>query len=141
MRLRWAKSISTFFRSRRDDIGVGLCDVPGHVAGAFVDRAQDLAGRRVGAALRFQRAGVAVELAGAVAHEAFGVDTVATNAERAPILVKLLAARTGVEIAAVIIAEVGAAEGAVAALGFVEDRICGSIPRSCTSQARFSAEP
>jgi len=87
-----------------------------------VDRAQDFASRRVGRALRLQRASVAVELAGAVAPEAFGVDTVATNAEGASILAKLLPARAGVEIAGVVIGEVGAAEGAVAALRFVEDR-------------------
>ena len=122
MRLRWAKSISTFFRSRLEvTYGVGLRDVPGHVAGALVDRAQDLAGRRVWAALRLQRAGVAIELAGAVAHEAFGIDTLAVDAEGAAILVELLPARAGVAIAGVVIGEVGAAEGAVAALGFVED--------------------
>ena len=33
--------------SPRDDIGVGLRDVPGHVAGTLVDRAQDFAGAGV----------------------------------------------------------------------------------------------
>lgn len=41
-------------------------------------------------------ASVAVELAGAVAHEAFAVDAVATNAERAPLLAKPLSARADV---------------------------------------------
>jgi len=108
--------------SPRGDKGVGLGDVPGHVAGALMDRAQDLASRRVGAALRRQRTGIAVELAGAVAHEALGIDALATKAEAPAILVKLLPARAGVEIAGVVVAEVGAAEGAVAALGFVGHR-------------------
>jgi hypothetical protein len=53
-------------------------------------------------------------LAGAVAHEALVVDAVARLGEGAPILPELLTGRTDVEVALVVIGEVGALEGAVA---------------------------
>ena len=123
MRLRCANSISTFFRcAARGDVGVGGGDVAGHVAGALVDRAQDLAGRRVRAAARLESAGVAVELAGAVAHQPVLIDERARHPVDLLALPQLLAARTGVEIAPVVVGEVGPLEGAVAPLGLVEDR-------------------
>ena len=50
----------------RDEVFRCLGDASGHVAGSLVDAADDLPIRRVGAALRFQRTGSAVGLAGAV---------------------------------------------------------------------------
>lgn len=58
----------------RGRVGVGEAEVPGHVAGAFVDRPQDLVSRLFWGALRPACAGVAVGLAGAVPHEAVGID-------------------------------------------------------------------
>lgn len=72
IRLRWAKSISTFFRSQRDEVLRCLGDASSHVAGSLMDAADDLPIRRVGAAFRFQRAGGAVGLAGAV-NDGFGL--------------------------------------------------------------------
>ena len=65
----------------RGGIGVGGRDIASHVASALVDRAEDLARRRPGAAAWLESAGVAVALAGAVAHEAFVVDAVAWLSE------------------------------------------------------------
>ena len=70
----------------------------------------------------FKCAGVAVELAGAVAHQAVLVDERARHPIGLLALPEFLAARAGVEIAAVVVGEVGPLEGAVAALGLVEDR-------------------
>jgi len=58
----------------RRGVGIGGGDIAGHVARAFVDRAQDLAGRCVRTAARLESARIAVELAGAIAHEALLVD-------------------------------------------------------------------
>ena len=97
-------------------------DIAGHVAGALVDRAQDLAGWRVRAAVRLEGAGVAVELAGAIAHQAVLVDERARHPIDLLALTQLLATRAGVEVSSVVVGEVGPLEGAVAALGLVEDR-------------------
>ncbi len=52
IRLRWANSISTFFRCRRDsNIGIGERNSPRLVASCFMDRAHDLACRHVGRAI------------------------------------------------------------------------------------------
>ena len=50
----------------RDEVLRCLGDASSHVAGSLMDAADDLPIRRVGAAFRFQRAGGAVGLAGAV---------------------------------------------------------------------------
>lgn len=50
----------------RDEVFRCLDHAPGHIAGGLMDATNDLPIRRVGAALRFQRAGSAVGLAGAV---------------------------------------------------------------------------
>ena len=49
-------------------------DVARHLAGAFVDRAQDPALRLLRAALRLQWAGIAIRLAGAIAHHVVFID-------------------------------------------------------------------
>ena len=49
-------------------------DVARHLPSTLVDRAGDLAGGCVGTAPRLQRAGVAVMLAGAVAHHPIRID-------------------------------------------------------------------
>ncbi len=56
-----------------------------------------------------------------IAHQAVLIDEQALGSIDLLALPQLLPARADVEIAGVIIGEVGAAEGAVAALGFVED--------------------
>lgn len=76
-----------------------------------------------------------------VEDEAFTIDAVSRHREGAPKLPKLMAARADVEITIMIVDEVGTAESAVPALGFSKHGPSGSIPRSCTSQAGFSAEP
>ncbi len=67
MRFRCANRISIFLRSRRD---CSKASVPakrtGNVSGVLVDVARDLARWHLRTALRFERAYVAVELAGAI---------------------------------------------------------------------------
>src|SRR3954454_1297830 len=106
----------------RSDVGISGGDIAGHVASAFMDRTQDLAGWSVRTADGLQAAVVAVQLAGAIAQEAPVIDAVPGRGEVAAILPELLAPRTGVEVASVIVGEVGPLEGAVAALGLIEDR-------------------
>jgi hypothetical protein len=45
-------------------------------------------------------------------------------------LPQLLSTGTGIEIAAMVVGEVGPLEGAVLALGLSKTGMCGSIPRS-----------
>lgn len=110
----------------RGDVGIGGGDVARYVAGALGDRAQKVAGRFFRTAARLQGAGFAVALARPVAHEAFTIDAVAWHREGAAELPKFLTARADVEIATMIIGEVGPAEGAVptrSAIGVGRDRL------------------
>ena len=94
-----------------------------------------------GTAARLQGAGVAVELAGAVAHHAVLIG----QRSRVPIgllpLPQLLAGRADVGVAAVVVGEVGPLKVPSWRSDLSKTGMCGSIPRSWTSQARFSAEP
>ena len=56
-----------------DGVGLGLCNRAGLVASGFVNGARDLACGRVWAALRLERAGLAVVLAREVDHRTFFV--------------------------------------------------------------------
>ena len=96
--------------------------VPRHVPRALADRAQHLAGWPVRAAAGLQRAGAAVVLRGAVAHEASGIDAEAGPRESAPAVQRFLAARAGVETTPVVAGGVRAAEGAVGPPRLAEDR-------------------
>jgi hypothetical protein len=89
---------------------------------AFMDGAQELAGRCDWTAARLERARIAVALAGAIAHEAVLVGALPGRRESAMIFLELLATWTGVEVSPMVIGEVGPLEGAVLAPGFVEDR-------------------
>jgi hypothetical protein len=80
-------------------------------------------------------------LAGAVAHEALLVDAVPRLGEVAPVLPELLASRTGVEIALLIIGEVGPLEDAIAALGLAEDTDVPLDPALVDEPAEIAAEP
>ncbi len=87
-----------------------------------MDRAQDLAGGQSRAAAGLERAGVAIRLAGAIAHQIVPVD------ERGWLLVQLparpqqLSGRADIGVRLGIIVELPAREGAVLALRLVEDR-------------------
>ena len=64
MRLRWAKSISTFLRRCLERSKAG--ERPGHVAGVLVEVARDLASRGVRTAPEFKGTAIAVALAGSI---------------------------------------------------------------------------
>ena len=117
MRLRCANSISIFLRSRREvSVGVGLGDVARHVAGAFVDRARDLAGWRVrsssAASARRRRSRTCWR------------DRAASRrrSPACPLQVSILPAGQTVDVAFVIVGEVLARERAVGARRLVEHR-------------------
>jgi len=83
----------------RDDVGLGLGDGTSLVAGGFIDRAWYLASRSIRAAARLQRAGVAVRLAGAVAHGVVLRRCGPWRGERSSVFLQLLAARADVDVA------------------------------------------
>src|SRR5439155_17155093 len=87
-----------------------------------MDGAQDLAGGRVGTALRLQRTGLAIQLAGAVARHAVLVDERARHSIDFLALPEILSGRADIAVALVVLGEVVARVGAVGALGFVEHR-------------------
>src|SRR5271155_5230291 len=87
-----------------------------------MDGAQKLAGGRVGTALRLQRTGLAIQLAGAVARHAVLVDERAWHSIDFLALPEFLAGRADIAVAFVVIGKVVTREGAVGALGFVEHR-------------------
>src|SRR5260221_13763537 len=87
-----------------------------------MDGARDLARWGVRAALGFQRAGVAVKLAGAVEHRVVLRHTEPWCGERAAMFSELLPRRADVDVAILVVVEVSAGEGPVLALGLVEHR-------------------
>src|SRR4051794_28850736 len=93
-----------------------------HVSRTLVDGAQHLAGWLVRTAAGPQRTDAAVVHAGAVTHEAFWIDAKARPLELAPVVSEFLTVRVDIEVALVVVGEVGAAEGATATLQFVEYR-------------------
>src|SRR5919201_4638079 len=103
-------------------MGGGTRDIARHIAVAFVDGAQDLAGGRVRTAPRLQGTAIAVQLAGAIAHHAVLIDERVRHSIDFLPLPELTASRADVAIALVVIGEVVALVGAVATLGFVEYR-------------------
>ena len=93
-----------------------------HIASAFVDRAQDLAGGRVGTAPRLQHTAIAVQLAGAIAHHPVLIDERARQSVNLLTLPEFLPGRADLAVALVVIGEVVARVGAVSPLGVVEHR-------------------
>src|ERR1700722_15195376 len=125
-----------------DGVGLGLCDCAGLVASGFVNGARDLACGRVWAALRLERAGLAVVLAREVDHRAFFGHSVAWLRERAMIFPQLFAAGANIAVALRIEGEVGSRERAPSVRSALSISFtCGSIPRSSTSHPIISAEP
>ena len=72
--------------------------------------------------MRLERTGVAVDLAGAVAHHPVLIDERPQRPIDLLALPKLLAGRAGVGIGLMIVGELGPAECAVASLRLIEDR-------------------
>ncbi len=68
--------------ARRPAISLGAHKPLRIVAGVLVDIARDLARRRVGAALMFERARIAIGLAGAIKARVAGVDPAGENSSR-----------------------------------------------------------
>src|ERR1700746_59662 len=87
-----------------------------------MDGAWNLARRGPRTASGFQRAGVAVELAGAIEHQVVFRHANSWHGERSTMLSQLLPGRADIGIAFLIIGEVGAREGPIAALRLVEHR-------------------
>ncbi len=92
----------------------GAGERPGNVSGVFMDVARDLARWFLWAALRFERANIAVELAGTI-QKCFAL--VHCTARPEP-----LSARAVVDVACRIISKVAAREGAILSLRLVEHR-------------------
>ena len=88
------------------DVGVGLGDVAGEVPGPFMDRAGDLARRRVGAAAALKGAGVTVGLAGPISVGVVRWNVGMIDAEGPSIALELLAFRAVIEVGLVIEGEV-----------------------------------
>ena len=93
---------------------LGLHLAPRHVARIFVDVACHIARRLLGAALRSQRTGIAIALAGTEALSAVRVDGSAGS--------ELLAIGADVDAASPVPSEVRGGEGAILALGAVPHR-------------------
>src|SRR5260370_5794662 len=87
-----------------------------------MDRAQNLAGRCIGAAARFQRALPAVARAGAVTDQIVVWHTGPRRCEPPAVVLEGFPGRAAVSVTGVILGEVLAREGARCALGFVEHR-------------------
>src|SRR5689334_1731487 len=87
-----------------------------------MDRAQDLTGRHVWRAALLEGAGVTVELACAVAHQAVFVDERAGLAIHLSSLPQALAAWAEVAVVGVIVDEVGSFERSIASRRLVEHR-------------------
>ena len=108
----------------RDRVLVGFGEVAGHVAGAFVDGPENLTHRLSWGAPRLKGTSIAVGLARAVAHHAFGIDARARGLVglRWPVeLLQRLAGRTDVGVGLAVVGEVGALEGPVGSRRLVED--------------------
>src|SRR6267143_5268486 len=87
-----------------------------------MDGARDLTGGRIRTAPRLQRTALAIQLAGAIANHAVLIDERARHSIDFLALPEFLPGRADIAVALVVIGEVVAREGAVAALGFVEHR-------------------
>src|SRR5271156_6146632 len=87
-----------------------------------MDGTRDLAGGCVRTALRFQRAALAIQLAGAIAHHAVFIDERTRHSIDFLPLPEFLPNRTDVAVAFAVIGEVVARESTVGALGFIEHR-------------------
>jgi hypothetical protein len=122
MRFRGANSISTFSFAARSQIGIGIGDVAGEVTRAFMGRAQNLAGRSVGAAPGIHWAGVAVMLARPVTDQVVFRHTGPRRLEPPRVVLEDLSGGAAIGVAGMVVGEVLAREGAVGALGFVEHR-------------------
>src|SRR5258705_4098091 len=86
-----------------------------------MDRALDLASRFVWAATGFERARPAIVLAGSVVDHLVLHHTATRHGEPSAVALEGLASRAPVGVADMVVSEVLAREGAVWALGFVED--------------------
>ena len=89
----------------------------GNVAGMFMDAARDFAGRLLGAAFLFERARIAIQLAGPI--------QMLLIIDNPPRGFEDLAVGADVDVVFFIEAEVGAGKGAITAGGFVEHRDVG----------------
>ena len=111
----------------------GASERPGNIPGMLMDIARDLARWFLRAALRFEWANVAVELAGAIqkrlalVHGAAGPEPLSTRAM--------------VNVAGRIISKVAARAGAVIRFDLSFTGIWGAIPLSSTSQFSIGAAP
>ena len=114
MRFKCANRSSIFLRSRRDCSKPSVPASEGNVSGVFMDVTRDLARRLLWAALRFERAYVAVELACTIQKRLALVNGAACS--------ELLSARAMVDVAGRIILEVAARESAVIPLRLIEHR-------------------
>ena len=113
MRFKCANRISIFLRSRRDCLeALGASERPGNVPGVFMDVARDLARWFLWTALRFERAYIAVELAGTIQKRLALVHGAARP--------EPLSARAVVDVVGRIISKVAAREGAIIPLRLVE---------------------
>ena len=84
-------------------VGLGLGDVAGQVARAFMDRAQNLAGRCIGAAARFQRAWPAVARAGTVTDQVVVWHTSPRRREPPAVVLEGFPGRAAVSVTGVIV--------------------------------------
>ena len=112
---------------------LGASERPRNVPGMFMDIARDLARWLLWAALRFEWANVAVELACAIQQRLALVHGAARP--------KSLSARAVVDVVGRVISKVAAREGAVVPLRLVVHRNMGAIPFSSTSQFSIGAAP
>src|SRR5262249_33448220 len=101
-------------------VRLGLGDVAGQVACAFMDRAQNLARRCIGAAARLQWAWPAVVRAGPVTDQIVIWHTGPWRRKPSAVVLEGFPGRATVSVTGVIVGELVAREGSVGALGFVE---------------------
>jgi hypothetical protein len=146
--------LDLFALTARGSVGFGFGNFAGQVTRPLVDRALDLASRFVWATTGFERARPAIVLAGSVVDHVVLHHTATRHGEPSAVALEGFASRAPVGVADMVISEVLAREGAVWALGFVEDwdvwldptvmnkpvqhlgRTIGSGPSSCLSPAK-----
>ena len=114
IRLRWANSISTFFRRRQASTYCGVRT--GHVAGVFIKVSRDLAGDRVRTALGFEFAGIAIQFAGAIESCALGCDAASGDGVGSSELNQFFARRTGVTVVLGVKDEIGPGERTIGSI-------------------------
>src|ERR1700733_6351064 len=103
--------------------------------------ARNLACGHIRTALRFEHAGVAVVLGGAIADRAVLCDPLARHGESAARFSQLLTSGTDIEVSFGIECEVGGGESPSVRPGFSIRSPSGSIPRLPTTHPTISAEP